>query len=157
MVRVTTAAEMAAAVTAHAHHATIVLMAAAVADHRPRTVAPSKLRKAALPVTLELEPTVDILRSLGENKGERFLAGFAAETDDLLASAERKLGEKHLDLIVANDVSGTAGGFESEQNAATLLDAQGGQVEVPLVSKRELAERILDRVRTLRPARAGRV
>jgi phosphopantothenoylcysteine decarboxylase/phosphopantothenate--cysteine ligase len=155
VVRVTTAEEMAAAVSSRAASSSIVIMAAAVCDQRPRTRHPAKLRKQDLPEALDLEATPDILKSLGRGKGNRFLVGFAAETNDLVASARRKLAEKQLDLIVANDVSGADGGFDSEKNAATLLDASGGAVEVALTSKRELAERIWDRIGELRRTRAA--
>jgi len=96
--------------------------------------------------------TPDILRGLGARKGSRTLVGFAAETDDVVENARRKLVEKGLDLIVANDVSRKDAGFAGETNAAHLLDAGGGREETAVVSKRELAERILDRVLTLRKA-----
>jgi phosphopantothenoylcysteine decarboxylase/phosphopantothenate--cysteine ligase len=98
--------------------------------------------------------TPDILRSLGAAKGGRFLIGFAAETDSLVANARKKRAEKRLDLIVANDVGGAGAGFASEQNAATLID-EAGEVEVPLCSKRELAERIWDRVAEIRRSRSS--
>jgi phosphopantothenoylcysteine decarboxylase/phosphopantothenate--cysteine ligase len=154
VVRVRSAEQMARAVEAHAAGAGIVVMAAAVSDFRPATVSPSKLKKSSSGLTLELERTPDILRALGESKGGRFLVGFAAETGDVLGEARRKLAQKNLDLIVANEVGGGAGGFASEENAATLLDASGAERQVPLVSKRELAERIWDRVLELRGGRA---
>jgi phosphopantothenoylcysteine decarboxylase/phosphopantothenate--cysteine ligase len=98
---------------------------------------------------LDLVRTPDVLRSLGQAKGGRFLVGFAAETADLLANARRKRTEKNLDLIVANDVSRQGSGFGGEANVAVLIDAQG-ETELPLMSKRELAERIWDRVELLR-------
>lgn len=93
--------------------------------------------------------TPDILKALGEAKGKRFLIGFAAETEKLLEGARRKRTEKHIDLVVANDVSGNGAGFASEKNAAVLIDGKG-ETELPLMSKRELAERIWDRVAELR-------
>jgi phosphopantothenoylcysteine decarboxylase/phosphopantothenate--cysteine ligase len=110
-----------------------------------------KLKKGEGPRVLELVRTPDILRGLGERKGERLLVGFAAETEDLLARARVKLADKRLDLIVANEV-GT--GFGGETNAAALLPREGEAVDVPLVSKRELADRICDEIVRLR-ARAG--
>jgi phosphopantothenoylcysteine decarboxylase/phosphopantothenate--cysteine ligase len=157
---VRSAEQMARAVEAHWAGASLVAMAAAVSDYRPQSVARHKLKKAAGGTALELVRTPDILRGLGERKGSRFLIGFAAETRALLESARRKLLEKNLDLIVANDVSQEDSGFGSETNAAVLLDRDGGRVEVPLTGKRELAERIWDRVRELRgqkPARERRV
>jgi phosphopantothenoylcysteine decarboxylase/phosphopantothenate--cysteine ligase len=160
VVSVRSAEQMARAVEAHWAGASLVAMAAAVSDYRPQSVARHKLKKAAGGTALELVRTPDILRGLGERKGSRFLIGFAAETRALLESARRKLLEKNLDLIVANDVSQEDSGFGSETNAAVLLDRDGGRVEVPLTGKRELAERIWDRVRELRgqkPARERRV
>jgi phosphopantothenoylcysteine decarboxylase/phosphopantothenate--cysteine ligase len=149
-VAVRSAEDMARAVAAHAPRATVVVMAAAVSDYRPEVVSPQKLKKSEGAARLDLVRTPDILRGLGESKGGRTLVGFAAETEDVAANARKKLAEKRLDLVVANDVSRPDAGFATERNAALLLDADGGQEEVPLVSKRELAERILDRVAALR-------
>ena len=154
LVRVRSAEEMAAAVTGRVGEATIVAMAAAVSDYRPAAVAPSKLKKTDGPARLELVRTPDILRSLGAAKGERFLVGFAAETESVVENARKKRAEKRLDLIVANDVSTDGAGFASERNAATLID-ELGEVAVPLASKRELAERIWDRVAEIRRSRSG--
>lgn len=157
-VAVRSAAEMAEAVFARAEAAHVVVMAAAVADYRPASVAREKIKKAGAGRTLELVRTVDILRTLGERKGERLLVGFAAETEAVVEHARRKLAEKHLDLIVANDVAREGAGFASERNAAVLLDASGGEQALPLMDKRELAERIWDRVLVLRAGagQAGR-
>ena len=150
LVSVRSAEQMAQAVSARLGGVGVVVMAAAVSDYRPATTAPSKLKKSPGATTLELVRTPDILRAVGAAKDGRFLVGFAAETDGVLESARQKLAEKNLDLIVANDVSREGSGFGSDSNAATLLDAAGGVVEVPLVSKRELADRIWDRVLELR-------
>jgi phosphopantothenoylcysteine decarboxylase/phosphopantothenate--cysteine ligase len=156
LVRVRSAEEMARAVSERAPSATIVAMAAAVSDYRPARVAPTKVKKTEGGAPLELVRTPDILRALGEAKGGRFLVGFAAETDHIFENARQKLLEKNLDLIVANDVSGEGWGFGAETNAAVLLDARGTATEVPLVSKREMADRIWDRVIALRaPALPG--
>lgn len=154
LVPVVSAEEMAAAVRERAPGADVVVMAAAVCDQRPARTSDSKVKKAALPPSLDLVPTPDILKALGQSKGGRVLVGFAAETEDLVANARRKLAEKSLDLIVANDVREKGAGFASETNSATLIDAQGRASEVTKVSKRELAERIWDRVVELlgRPA-----
>jgi phosphopantothenoylcysteine decarboxylase/phosphopantothenate--cysteine ligase len=155
LVGVRSAEQMAEAVTARVAQATIVVMAAAVSDYRPAAVSPSKIKKTEGGSSLELVRTPDILRSLGRSKGPRLLVGFAAETEDLLANARRKRAEKNLDLIVANDVSSEGTGFGGDANAAVLIDASGREVEVPLVSKRELAERIWDRVVDLRKGGRG--
>jgi phosphopantothenoylcysteine decarboxylase/phosphopantothenate--cysteine ligase len=149
-VPVRSAAEMAEAVFAQAEAAHVVVMAAAVADYRPASVAPGKIKKAGSGRTLELVRTVDILQKLGARKGTRLLVGFAAETEDVLARARGKLAEKHLDLIVANDVAQEGAGFASETNVAVLVDADGGEQALPLLDKRDLAERIWDRVLELR-------
>jgi phosphopantothenoylcysteine decarboxylase/phosphopantothenate--cysteine ligase len=153
VVGVRSAEDMARAVKEHAADASVVVMAAAVSDYRPAAVAPRKLKKQAGPARLDLVRTPDILSSLGQAKAGRFLVGFAAETEDLAGNARRKLREKNLDLIVANDVSREGSGFGAEQNAALLIDRQG-EAELPLMSKRELAERIWDRIEALRGTEA---
>jgi phosphopantothenoylcysteine decarboxylase/phosphopantothenate--cysteine ligase len=149
-VAVRSAEEMARAVGDRVGEAGVVVMAAAVADYRSASVSPTKVKKTAGPATLELVRTSDILRSLGQAKGERTLVGFAAETDHVIENAWKKLREKNLDLIVANDVSREGAGFGTETNAAVLLDREGGEVPVPLGSKRALADAIWDRVIALR-------
>lgn len=146
--------EMARAVQEHAARATVVVMAAAVSDYRPAEVAAQKVKKTDGPVSLRLVRTTDILRSLGQAKGDRLLVGFAAETEKVLENARGKLRSKNLDLIVANDVTREDGGFAAETNVAVLIDARGGEEELPRMSKRELAERILDRVVALRKRKA---
>lgn len=149
LVRVRSAAQMERAVDEKAAGATIVAMAAAVSDYRPDAVAPNKIKKREGPLELSLVRTADILATLGAQKKGRFLVGFAAETDAVRENARAKLAAKNLDLIVANDVGRADAGFAADTNAALLIDA-AGEVEVPLVSKRELAERIWDRVVEMR-------
>jgi phosphopantothenoylcysteine decarboxylase/phosphopantothenate--cysteine ligase len=149
VVHVRSAEEMARAVETRAEGATMVAMAAAVSDYRPARAAATKLKKKDAPGALELVRTPDILRALGAAKGNRFLIGFAAETDAVRENARAKLADKHLDLIVANDVTREGAGFAGETNAALLIDA-ADEVEVPLTSKRDLAERIWDRALELR-------
>jgi phosphopantothenoylcysteine decarboxylase/phosphopantothenate--cysteine ligase len=153
-VAVRSAEQMAQAVERHGAAAHVVVMAAAVSDYRPASVSDTKLKKTEGPAVLELQRTTDILKGLGAAKGERLLVGFAAETNEVRGYAKDKLLTKNLDLIVANDVGREGSGFASENNAALLIDRSGGEQEVPLVSKRELAERILDKVVELR-ARAA--
>jgi phosphopantothenoylcysteine decarboxylase/phosphopantothenate--cysteine ligase len=155
LVPVRSADDMAAAVAAHGSAASVVVMAAAVSDYRPDRVAAQKIKKTAGDVSLTMVRTPDILRGLGEAKGNRTLVGFAAETENVVENAQRKLAEKGLDLIVANRVGSKDAGFAAETNTAVLLDAGGGREEVPLVSKRELADLILDRVLALRKAARG--
>jgi phosphopantothenoylcysteine decarboxylase / phosphopantothenate---cysteine ligase len=150
LVAVRSAEDMAKAVDRHAASATVVVMAAAVSDYRPAVVSSVKIKKGEGPAALELVRTPDILRDLGARKTSQILVGFAAETDDVVDNARQKLALKRLDLIVANDVRRTDAGFGSELNAAVLLDADGGQEEVALTSKRDLADRVLDRVLALR-------
>jgi phosphopantothenoylcysteine decarboxylase / phosphopantothenate---cysteine ligase len=152
VVRVRSAEEMARAVKDHADAATIVAMAAAVSDYRPAMPSAVKLKKTAGDTTLALTRTPDILASLGADKGGRFVVGFAAETDHVLDNARRKRAAKGVDLLVANEVGGAAGGFAAEENAAVLIDDEG-ETEVPLMSKRALADRIWDRVVALRQRR----
>jgi len=149
-VAVRSADEMRGAALAGVSEATIVIAAAAVSDYRPAERASSKLKKKDAALSLPLVRTPDVLASLAERKGNRLLVGFAAETEDLVANARRKLEAKRLDLIVANDVSREDSGFASESNAALILRRDGTQVEVPLGTKRQLAERILDEVAALR-------
>ena len=149
VVAVRSAEEMANAVIDRAGAAAIVAMAAAVSDYRPAEKAPGKIKKHDGAQTLPLVRTPDILKALGEMKGKRFLIGFAAETEGLLENARKKRADKTVDLMVANDVGRNGVGFASENNAAVLIDAKG-ETELPVMSKRELAERIWDRVVELR-------
>jgi phosphopantothenoylcysteine decarboxylase/phosphopantothenate--cysteine ligase len=149
---VSTAHEMAHAVLEASAGADALVMAAAVADFRPARPADHKLKKdAGLPV-LELERTTDILRAVAEVRARTgrpaCVVGFAAETGDLLANARKKLQEKRLSLVVANDVSKPDAGFGADTNRVTLIDSAGAD-ELPLLSKAEVAERILDRVGAL--------
>jgi phosphopantothenoylcysteine decarboxylase/phosphopantothenate--cysteine ligase len=149
VVQVRSAEEMARAVGDRVGPATIVAMAAAVSDYRPAEQASSKLKKTPGDSTLALKRTPDILATLGKSKGRRFVIGFAAETDRLLENARAKRAAKNADLLVANDVSRPDGGFASDHNAAVLIDSEA-ETELPLLSKRALADRIWDRVLALR-------
>jgi phosphopantothenoylcysteine decarboxylase/phosphopantothenate--cysteine ligase len=151
MERVRSAHEMARAMTQHAAGADAVVMAAAVADYTPERPSDQKIAKRDGPMTLTLVRTPDILADLGRARGPAatpVLIGFAAETGDLHARARRKLASKHVDLIVANDVSRADAGFDVDTNAAVFVSADG-EVEQPLQSKSELASKILDRVEQL--------
>jgi phosphopantothenoylcysteine decarboxylase/phosphopantothenate--cysteine ligase len=149
---VATAEEMATATLAAAESADVVVMAAAVADFRPKASAATKLKKADGVPEIVLEPTPDILRLLGERKrSDQYLVGFAAETDDVRGNAAAKLVAKRVDLMVGNDVRSEDSGFEVDTNRAVLLDADGGVEEVGLVTKIRLADLILDRVRHPHP------
>jgi phosphopantothenoylcysteine decarboxylase / phosphopantothenate---cysteine ligase len=145
VVRVDTAASMEAAMLDHGAAADIVIMAAAVADFRPKAPADVKLSKADGVPELVLEPTPDILGALasGRRPGQ-VLVGFAAETHDMVERAAAKLVVKGVDLIVANDVTAEGVGFNHETNAVTILVADGSRHEVPLTSKRQVADAVLD-------------
>jgi phosphopantothenoylcysteine decarboxylase/phosphopantothenate--cysteine ligase len=125
--------------------ADVVVMAAAVSDYRPQTFSPQKIKKTEGQLTIALERTGDITKTLGERKTHQILIGFAAETEDLLVHAKRKLIDKNCDLIVANDVSMEGAGFETDTNIVTLLDREGIIEPLPLLTKRAVADIILDR------------
>ncbi len=148
-VDVSTAQEMADAVLEACAGADALVMAAAVADFRPARPAVKKLKKAAGPPVIELERTTDILGVVTAARARpACVVGFAAETGDLLLNARKKLKEKRLSLIVANDVTQPGAGFGSDENRVTLIDDSGAE-ELPLLPKAEVAGRILDRVQEL--------
>jgi phosphopantothenoylcysteine decarboxylase/phosphopantothenate--cysteine ligase len=151
LVRVRSAAEMYEAVMASLDSATIVIMAAAVADYRPAHCADQKIKKGSDRLVLELERTEDILASVGKRKGSRVLVGFAAETQSVVENGRKKLSEKGADLIVANDVSSKDSGFDVETNRVTLISARES-TEMPLLTKLEAAEKILDAAAGLKHA-----
>jgi phosphopantothenoylcysteine decarboxylase / phosphopantothenate---cysteine ligase len=156
VVRVESAAEMCAAMNSAAREADVIVMAAAVADFRPSSVAGSKIKKHGGAPEVVLEPTVDILAGLGSSKRiDQTLVGFAAETNDLRSNALDKLERKHLDLIVANDVSAEGVGFEHATNAVTIYERTGQETTVALSDKRHIAHVVLDRVAALRQQESG--
>ncbi len=138
-IRVRTAEEMQRAVERESSSADAVVMCAAVADFRAAAVAPAKIKKDGGGLHLELVPTVDILDGLGRNKGKRVLVGFAAETGDIAQNAVAKMRRKNLDAIVANDVSRTDIGFESDDNEVRIFFADGEVRELPLATKEGIA------------------
>ena len=146
LVNVESAAEMHDAVMARAGGCTVIIKAAAVADYRPLEREKTKIKKQAGELTLRLVKNQDILAELGRLAERPFLVGFAAETDNLDAGAIKKLEEKNLDMIVANDVSQPDAGFNVDTNRARLLFRDGRTVECPLTSKGELAGVILDHI-----------
>jgi phosphopantothenoylcysteine decarboxylase/phosphopantothenate--cysteine ligase len=145
LVHVETADEMHDAVLGRFDGVDVVVMAAAVADFRPKAVAPEKLKKQEGVPEIVLEPTTDILAALGERKSGQLLVGFAAETERVREHAAEKMARKGVDLMVANDVSAPDAGFEVDTNRAILLHS-GGAEETPLLTKIALADVILDRV-----------
>jgi phosphopantothenoylcysteine decarboxylase/phosphopantothenate--cysteine ligase len=150
IVSVQTAAEMQDAVMSRAAGFDVIVMAAAVADFRPKEPPNRKLKKHEGIPEIVLEPTHDFLVDLGREKpAGQVLVGFAAETDDLVAHATEKLRGKRLDLIVGNDISQPDAGFEVDTNRAVILDADGGREALPLLAKSDLAGVILDKVARL--------
>jgi phosphopantothenoylcysteine decarboxylase/phosphopantothenate--cysteine ligase len=143
VIPVNTAAEMKEAVARAVAQADALIMAAAVADYQSKSVAKAKIKKESASLTLELVRTPDIL---AEVKGNFVRVGFAAESEDVVANARQKLEKKALDLIVANDITDKESGFGADTNKVTLIDREGKVEELPLLTKREVAERILDRV-----------
>jgi phosphopantothenoylcysteine decarboxylase/phosphopantothenate--cysteine ligase len=152
LVRVTTAAEMRAAVLERMAAATLVIKAAAVADYRPISVSEQKLKRTG-PLTIELAPTEDILAEVARlRRPGQLIVGFAAETENRMENGRAKLLRKGADAIVVNDVSAEGLGFDSDSNAATFLTASTA-IEMPAMPKRNLADRILDEIMTLRRPR----
>lgn len=140
-VPVTTAEEMLDACERHFAQSTIVIMAAAVADYRPTKSYPTKVKKEAKTLSLEMERTPDVLKYMGKHKKEdQLLVGFALETDSLEENARKKLKEKNLDLVVGN----TPAGLDSDMNQVTLIDRDGKKEVLPPLRKDEVADRILD-------------
>jgi len=144
VVAVESAVEMGRALRAEYLRATVLVMAAAVADYRPTTALDRKHKKAAGDWTLALTRNADILAGLARQKGRRIVIGFAAETHDVVAEARRKLREKQLDLVVANDVTAEGAGFGTDTNVVRLIDAGGGDDALPVLPKDEVAGRVFD-------------
>jgi phosphopantothenoylcysteine decarboxylase/phosphopantothenate--cysteine ligase len=159
LTRVDSAAEMRQAVLKLLPEATIVIKTAAVSDYRPKSAAEQKIKRGG-PMTLELEPTADILAEVARHKKSQIIVGFAAETQNVLENARKKLASKSLDAIVVNDVSREGVGFDSDRNAVTII-THNEVVEVPETTKWEVAQQVLDQVVRLRklhtsPVKAGR-
>ena len=144
-IKIESAAEMAKAMFSASRDADLIIMCAAVADYRPKFVHDTKMKKSDGDLTLVLERTEDILQTLGKNKvSGQIIAGFAAETNDILENAQSKLERKNLDFIIANDVSSSSqGGFAVDVNAVTIIDKSGHREVFELCSKKELAVKIL--------------
>ncbi len=145
LVRATTAADVLAAVKKRVRGCDLLVMAAAIADWRPKKIAARKLKKRAGPPRIEWVPTPDVLKEIAPlKKPAQVFCGFAAETERLAQEAQRKLREKNLDAIAANDVSKKDRGFESDRNALTIYFADRRAVRVALATKERCAERLLD-------------
>ena len=155
---VRSALDMLSEVNEHFSEADVLLMAAAVGDYRPTQAEIRKIKRGVqAEMQFHLTQNPDILKQVAFSKTRQIVVGFAAETHDLEAEARRKLREKYLDLIVANDVNRPDSGFQVDTNAVTIIAAEGEPQVLPLMSKEEVAERILDRVVELLqdPAPAG--
>jgi phosphopantothenoylcysteine decarboxylase/phosphopantothenate--cysteine ligase len=151
-VSVRTTEEMHRAVLDRAAACTVIIKAAAVADYRPAAAQPRKMKRAGGRATIELEPTPDILADLARSKGSRILVGFAAETDRVAENAREKLRAKGADMIVANDVTREGAGFDAETNIVSIFTRDGRAVDVPQMSKFDVANRVLDEILRLRSA-----
>jgi phosphopantothenoylcysteine decarboxylase/phosphopantothenate--cysteine ligase len=149
-VDVRTTEEMHRAVLANLDRATVVVMAAAVADYRPVISHASKLKRGTEHLSIEFEPTADILAEVSRRRGERLLIGFAAETEHVAEHARRKLKDKAADLIVANDVTAPGAGFDHDTNIVTIFRNDGREQSLPKLTKIQVAHRIFDEVVELR-------
>jgi len=137
-------------VLTHLKEASIVIKAAAVSDFKPKAASLQKIKKDGQPLLLELVPNLDILKELGAKKGNRILVGFAAETESVLQNGQKKLKNKSLDLLVANDVSQAGAGFDSDTNIVTILTRDGHQLQLDKRPKAEIAHEILNQILAFR-------
>lgn len=149
LIRVESADEMYRAVIDHYQEQDFVIMAAAVADYKPKTLSGQKIKKTAEPFVIEFVKNIDILAELGKSKMQQKLIGFAAETQNLEEYARAKLLQKNLDLIVANDLTQEGAGFGVDTNIVKLIDRSGKIEDVPLMSKSELGDFLLDKIKQL--------
>lgn len=155
IIRVRTAKEMHRAVIDNYKKANIIIKAAAVADYRPRVSAAEKIKKDQKTLCLELEKNPDIIAEIGKNKGNRILVGFAMETQNLLANAREKLKVKNMDLIVANNLREEGAGFRTDTNVITIIDRAGKSESFKKMTKFEVAEEILNRVKNIMDKKRG--
>jgi len=146
LILVESAEEMTCEVRKSAKFADIIIMAAAVADYRPKDPSSSKIKKSDSDMVIELERTTDILGELGKDKRDKILIGFAAETENVIKNAEEKLKRKNLDWIIANDVSRSDAGFQADTNEVTMISRKGEVIKLPLQKKEKLAELILKNI-----------
>jgi len=146
---VASAVEMRDAVMDNLGSSTVVIKAAAVADYRPSSRSARKIKKGVDGLDLQLERNPDIILEVGRKKGNRILVGFAVETENLVQNAMVKLKKKNMDIIVANDVTKEGAGFGYDTNIIKIISAEGKIEDVPLMSKMEVAHRILDRVKNI--------
>jgi len=155
LTRVESAEQMRDAVLSLLPQATIVIKTAAVSDYRAKSISGQKLKRKG-PMTLDLEPTADILKEISARKQSQIVVGFAAETENVLENARHKLAAKQLDAIVVNDVSREGIGFDSERNEVTII-SHDEVVEIPETTKWEVAQRVLDQVVRIRQRRKAPV
>ena len=146
VIKVKSAQQMYEAVTSSFDEMDIVIKSAAVADYKPKNISDSKIKKSDSDLVLELDRNKDILFELGKLKTKQVLVGFAAETDDLIANAQKKLAKKNLDFIVANDLKQEGAGFAGDTNIVKLLFADGNIVELPIMTKNQLSKEIYDKI-----------
>ncbi len=146
---VRTAQEMLSAVRSVFRKANALIMSAAVSDFSPTLISKEKIKKGGEEIVLKLKPTVDILKEMGRQKKEKVLVGFSLETEDEIKNAKKKLAEKNLDLIVVNNPNVPGAGFEVDTNQVTLIDKRGKIEKLPLLSKKKVASKILDKVQSL--------
>ncbi|HPQ44984.1 MAG TPA: bifunctional phosphopantothenoylcysteine decarboxylase/phosphopantothenate--cysteine ligase CoaBC [Syntrophales bacterium] len=143
---VSSASEMHDTVMEHVEEATVIIKAAAVADFRPSMVSETKIKKGADRLDISLERTSDIISEVSKRKAGRILVGFAMETEDLIKNARAKMKSKGMDLIVANELGQPGSGFQHDTNIVKIIDTEGNVEELPLMDKRDVADRILDRI-----------
>ena len=146
VIKVKSAQQMYEAVTSRFDEMDIVIKSAAVADYKPKNISDSKIKKSDSDLVLELDRNKDILFELGKLKTKQVLVGFAAETDDLIANAQKKLAKKNLDFIVANDLKQEGAGFAGDTNIVKLLFADGNIEELPIMTKNQLSKEIYDKI-----------
>jgi phosphopantothenoylcysteine decarboxylase/phosphopantothenate--cysteine ligase len=140
------------AIVGRMDEASIIIKSAAVADYHVANVSPNKIKKTATRLSLDLDPTPDILAEVGARKGDRLLIGFAAETNEMVAEARRKMQTKKADMVVGNFVNVAGTGFESDLNEVTLVMSTGETIPVARATKREIAHSIFDHALRLRLA-----
>ena len=146
VIKIKSAGQMYETVTSSFDEMDIVIKSAAVADYKPKNISDSKIKKSDSDLVLELDRNKDILFELGKLKTKQVLVGFAAETDDLIANAQKKLAKKNLDFIVANDLKQEGAGFAGDTNIAKLLFADGNIEELPIMTKNQLSKEIYDKI-----------
>ncbi len=155
IIKVRTAQEMHKAVIDNYKKSTVIIKAAAVADYRPKIFVKEKIKKDNKPRAIELERNPDIIAEIGQNKKNIVLVGFAMETKNLLANAREKLKKKNMDLIVANSLREEGAGFQTDTNKITIIDREGVVQSLPVMTKIEAAEKILERVEGLLKKKGG--